>query len=104
MLWAAGAGAAVYEYEGAFTFCISTCDSFSAFGGPGGATNPTPSIVTGTITINVEPGGTFETADLVGFDLEVFNEAAPVVPYDGTNVTLANPLPLNSAVAVAIGL
>ncbi len=105
----ATASAAVFNYAGLFTQCIGTCDSFAALGGPGGATNPVPSEVTGTIEINVAPGGAFTSADIVGFSFTVFNPGAvtedPVFDAAGNllNPTTTNPLPLGEMVATVNG-
>lgn len=95
----------VYTYEGTFTLCIGTCNSFAALGGPGGSANTVPSVVTGSITINVGPSDTFVATDVQTFAFEIFNSGASAEApmFDGmgnlTNPTTTNPLPLTPAVA-----
>ncbi|MEL7451634.1 MAG: choice-of-anchor D domain-containing protein, partial [Pseudomonadota bacterium] len=91
---AAGAQSALaetYEFNGVVTLCESTCDSFASL-----ALGTT---VTGTWDIETDPSGSWDATDISDFMAEVFNPGGPIVPWDGTNGTLANPLPLTPAIA-----
>ena len=105
-----------FAYDAEATLCSGTCDSFAALGGPGGALNPTPSELTGTVSIAAEPGGAFGFEDIgQDFGFEVVNAAAPMeaaifAPDPDPrcnnleagalcNASTANPLPLSSDVA-----
>src|SRR5262245_53234030 len=90
--WAATANATVYNYSGTVISCTPTCDSFAALA--------VGTEVTGQVTINTSPNGSWTFADVsASFSYEVFNPAAPLEPFDGTNPTTANPLPLNELIA-----
>ena len=43
------AGAGNYGYTGVFARCRAACDDIAAFGGPGGASNPVASGISGAI-------------------------------------------------------
>ncbi len=85
------ATAAVYEFIGVVTLCTGTCDSFASL--------DVGTQVSGTWNINTTPGGSWGFADMGAFAADVFNPGAPVEPFDGTNPTSANPLPLSPSVA-----
>ena len=91
LMGAGAANAAVYEFVGVVTLCTGTCDSFASL--------DVGTEVTGQWEILTTPGGSWSFADMGAFAAEVFNPGAPVVPFDGTNPTMANPLPLIPAVA-----
>ncbi|MEL7448257.1 MAG: hypothetical protein AAFN78_03560, partial [Pseudomonadota bacterium] len=91
LLGASTASAAVYQFTGVVTLCTGTCDSFASL--------DVGTEVTGTWEIITSPGGSWGFADMGSFGAEVFNPGAPVEPFDGTNPTTANPLPLVSGVA-----
>lgn len=91
-LFAGGAAhAALYNFSGVVTLCTGTCDSFSSL--------DVGTQVTGQWEINTTPGGSWSFADMGGFLAEVFNPGAPVEPFNGTNPTTANPLPLLPGIA-----
>ena len=85
------ASAAVYQFDGVVTLCTGTCDSFASL--------DVGTEVTGTWEIITTPGGSWGFADMGSFGAEVFNPGAAFEPFDGTNPTTANPLPLIPAVA-----
>jgi hypothetical protein len=85
------ANADQYHFNGTVTLCTGTCDSFASLA--------VGTQVTLTYDINTTPGGAWGFADMGDFGGDIFNPAAPVEPFDGTNPTTANPLPLTSAVA-----
>ena len=85
------ANAAVYQFDGVVTLCTGTCDSFASL--------DVGTEVTGTWEIITTPGGSWSFADMGAFAAEVFNPGAPFEPFDGTNPTTANPLPLVPGVA-----
>jgi hypothetical protein len=88
----ATAHATVYTYSGVVTLCTPTCDSFASLA--------VGTEVTGQVEIDTSPNGTWTFADVnPSFGYEVFNPAAPTIPFDGTNPTVANPLPLNELIA-----
>lgn len=80
--------AAEFQYYGEVTICTGACDSFEAF--DVGAT------VSGSVSIDVAPGGFFGFFDIdeASAAFEVFNPAAPLEAYNGSNPTTANPLPI----------
>jgi len=113
--------AAQVTLSGDFFFCTTTCDSFGAYGADtGGSGNSTNTTISGTINLPMNPDGSFSfTAnDNVPFDLLFHNaaipDAAPIFGPTATcpppnvagqicNVSQANPLPLNNALATISG-
>ncbi len=90
-VYAGTANAALYNFTGVVTLCTGTCDSFASL--------DVGTVVSGTWEIDTSPDGSWSFGDVVGFSAGVFNPGAPEVPFDGTNPTTANPLPLISAIA-----
>jgi hypothetical protein len=92
LAFAGTAGATVYNYSGVVTSCTPTCDSFAALA--------VGTEVTGQVQIETSPNGTWTFADVSpAFSYTVLNPNAPLEPFDGTNPTTANPLPLNELIA-----
>ena len=89
--FASSAFAADYAYEGDITLCTGTCDSFAAL--------ELGSDVAGVVDIDVDASDSFTAADIASFEFEI-TSSAPAEPFDGTNPATANPLPINSDVAV----
>ena len=85
------ASAATYNYTSTVTLCTGTCDSFDAL-----AVGTT---ITGTIEIDVAPGGSFTDAEVGDF---VFTVRNPGLPVSATgDPTTDNPLILDSAAGIA---
>lgn len=91
MTTAGTAQSAVYSFVGVVTLCTGTCNSFASL--------EIGTQVTGTWEINTTPSGSWSFADAGAFGASVFNPAAPALPFDGSNPTTANPLPLVSSIA-----
>ena len=85
------ASADLYAFSGTVTLCTGTCASFASL--------DTNTHVTGTYEINTSSSGAWGFADVGVFQAEVLNPAVPLEPFDGTNPTTANPLPLVATVA-----
>jgi hypothetical protein len=89
-------GGGSFEFNGgASVVCTSTCDSFASLTGP-----PTPSTLSGSVNISVGASASFTASDVTAFNFQVGSPSAPFEPFDGTNATTANPLPVNASVAV----
>ncbi len=88
---ATAANAVLYEFNGTVTLCTGTCDSFASL--------DVGTQINGIWEIDVQADGTWGFVDVIDFGAEVFNPGAPVEPFDGTNPTTANPLPLLPSVA-----
>jgi len=83
------AWSADYGYAGVVTLCTGTCASFASL--------DSGSKINGTIEINTVVSGSFSLADVGDYSFEILNPGAPLEPYDGTNPTTANPLPIDPA-------
>lgn len=90
-LFAGPAHAVVYDFTGTVTLCTGTCASFASL--------DVGTQVTGAWDINTSPGGSWSFADMGPFLAELFNPGQPFEPFDGTNPTTANPLPITPGVA-----
>lgn len=88
---ASTANAATYNFSGVVTLCTGTCDSFASLS--------LGTEVTGNWEILTTPNGSWSFADMGAFAAEVFNPGAPLEPFNGTNPTTANPLPLTPGIA-----
>lgn len=92
ILFVAGrSNAAIYQFDGTVTVCTSTCDSFASF--------DVNAVFSATYEIDVLPGESWGLSEVMDFDAELDNPVAPAEPFDGTNPTTANPLPLTPAIA-----
>ncbi|MFK8015586.1 MAG: hypothetical protein AB8G17_09115 [Gammaproteobacteria bacterium] len=116
-----GAAGIDFSYNGEVFFCTATCDSFGALGGStGGSSNSLNSLVTGSISIELEADGSFslDSNDSAPFDFEISTTAIPFEePVIGPspscpppnevgqlcNATTVNPLPLDNSVATVSG-
>ncbi len=86
------ANAALYNYSSTVTFCSGTCDSFAAL--------DVGTTISGTIEIDVAPGGSFGDAEVGAFTFQVFNPGAPPSGPVGDPVN-DNPLILDSGLGIA---
>ena len=91
ILFAGPAHATLYDFIGTVTLCTGTCDSFASL--------DVGTELTGNWEINTTPGGSWSFADMGPFLADLFNPGAPLEPFNGTNPTTANPLPLSPAIA-----
>lgn len=91
LLVSGSANSALYQFDGVVTLCTGTCASFASL-----ALGTT---VSGTYEINTTPNGSWGFADMGAFGANIFNPGASIEPFDGTNPTTANPLPLIAGVA-----
>ena len=90
-LFAGSAKAALYDFTGTVTLCTGTCDSFASL--------DVGTQLTGRWEINTSPDGSWSFADMGNFEAFLTNLGTPLEPYNGTNLTTSNPLPLSPAVA-----
>ena len=87
--------AAIYPLISVVTSCTGTCDSFAAF--DVGAT------LVGEATVDTAPDTAWTGNDVTQFWFEFENPLAPPEPFDGSNVTTANPLPITPEFASVQG-